>query len=167
MFKTHQQQLSTAQQGIINVPAQTHKTTASPTSKKLSPLKRLFSRKRKLESEASGSQLSIDYDQFCANEAGISRTGKRFSDGHINRRINFNAEGRLTRTNKVQLTVPVTQLDDPNVTYVENDLYNSSERIVSLQRLSSPRGLPVTSIDDVELESELQTYESVDDFVAI
>lgn len=178
LFKTHQEQLSTAKQGIISVPTQAHKKKEKATSKKLSPLKQLFTRKGKLQSEASGSQMSIDYGHFSVSEVDQSLMAKRFSESHVNPDVNFDEEGRLAQATEVQIELPTTQLNEYDLDYVDSDQYDSDGhypgRLDAPYTLTSPRGLPVTSIDDVaeEANAEFQHYErvqhadSVGDFAA-
>lgn len=169
LFKSHQEKLSTAGQGISSVPTQTHKQNSSQTRKKLSPLKRLFSKKIKSGSEASGSRLSIDYDHFCITDFPPPTT-KRFSESHVNPDISFSTEGKLAQAEEVVIaleTVPASRLEEP--TFTDNDLYESASYSSSVLRqmrssldlTRENEAMPVTFIDEIAADStsDFEGYE--------
>lgn len=161
LFKSHEQKLSTAQQGITSIP--NHAPRLPQTRKKMSLFKRLFSRKSSASED--GSHLSIDYDQFHITDAPQA---KRFSDSLVNPQINFNEEGKLPQNEEMELIMTTTgSLSGAvghHIEYVENDIYES-ESSSSLHTKSAVNSntdaLPVTSIDDVDVASDFDVYEHV------
>lgn len=171
MFKTHQEQLSTARQGITSVPTAAHKQSGPHSSKPLSAFKRLFSKKAQAISEASGSRLSIDYDQFHIEPAPVEEgqanldsippryLGTRFSENHINPDVSFSTEGKLARTEEVHIEIPVAPRNETQ--YIENELYEFDSFGSEETKMSAgDEEMPETYIDDIEeAASEFDVYE--------
>ena len=125
------------------MPAQTHKKKATPSKRRFFQLTRLFSRHKRSTNRSEGS-MSIDFDQFSISDGPASSAGKRFSESHINPGVNFDTEGRLPHAEEVSI-------DGGYAIYnMEDDDLDTADLPRSVDFTGE---LPITSIDDVSLDS--------------
>jgi len=122
---------------------------AAPKKKKISGLRKIFRLQNKQSvSEMSGSRLSIDYEHFNIVEAPAHT--KRFTDSHINPDVSFRNDGFTNLNDLGYPHYPPTE-NSGEIICIENELYSGS----------SHSALPITCIDDVDLQSDFSDYEPV------